>query len=66
MGDGGVRKFAFVAIAALLVTACGTTVSGRAEPVRTNSVTDLSYPVSSQTANIQAPRADQVAALPAP
>ncbi len=50
MGGGGVRKFAFVLIALVTLTACGTTVSGRAVPVRSNTVTDLSYLVSSQTA----------------
>ncbi len=46
------RRFALVIAAAGLVTltACGTTVTGRAVPARAGTVTDLSYLVSSRTA----------------
>jgi hypothetical protein len=38
------------AVSLVTLTACGTTVTGKAVPARTSTVTDLSYLVSSQTA----------------
>jgi hypothetical protein len=51
-GEFIMRRFALVIAAAGLVTltACGTTVTGRAVPAQAGTVTDLSYLVSSRTA----------------
>jgi hypothetical protein len=51
-GEFIMRRFALVIAAAGLVslTACGTTVTGRAVPAHAGTVTDLSYLVASRTA----------------
>jgi len=51
-GEFIMRRFALVIASAGLVTltACGTTVTGRAVPAHANTVTDLSYLVASRTA----------------
>jgi hypothetical protein len=54
-----------VAAALVTLTACGTTVTGKAVPTRTGTVTDLSYLVSSQTATAHTVHITYAASTPA-